>query len=151
MALAPVWASICPIFTTSWAAAGATVRASTARSSMRRFIEVSSTLRVRVGRTCRLSPRQRVENCPSERKPLGDDLFHDLGGAGGDGPQPRVAEEALPGELPHVAVAAVELHGLVGDPIGHLSGKELGHGYLGDAVLAIVVELGGSVEEGARR
>src|SRR6267143_1452307 len=113
MALAPVWASIWPIFTTSWAAAGATVRASTAKSSTTRFIYVSSALRGLGGRARRQCAGDTVENCSSERKPPGDDLLHDLRGAGGDGPQPHVAEEALHGELTHVAVAPVELLRLV--------------------------------------
>src|SRR5216684_4409020 len=73
-------------------------------------------------------------------KPLGDDLFHHLGGARGDGPEPHVAEEALHGKLPHVAVAAVELDRLVRDPVGHLGAEELGHGDLGDAVPPGIVE-----------
>src|SRR5713226_5635225 len=154
MALAPVWASIWPIFTTSWAAAGATARASSARERTTRFIHASCT---RWGSRCPGSPAERrghssEKRSPdqgggSEGKPLGDDLFHDLRGPRGDGPEPDVAEEALHGELGHVAVASMELHRLVGDAVGHLGAEELGHRDLGDAVLARAVEPGGMVEE----
>src|SRR5215472_15140615 len=154
MALGPVWASIWPNLTTSWARAGAAARApataSTAMSSRPRFIYVSSTLRDRMHRAAGECARDTVVNCCSERKTLRDDLLHDLGGARGDGPQPHVAEEALDGELAHVAVAAVELHGLVRDAVGHLGGEELGHGHLGDAVRPLRVEGGRAVEEAAR-
>src|SRR5262252_7932791 len=154
MALGPVWASIWPNLTTSWARAGAAARApataSTAMSSRPRFMYVSSTLRDRVRRAAGECAPDTVVNCRSERKTLGDDLLHDLGGAGGDGPQAHVAEEALHGELAHVAVAAVELHGLVGDAVCHLGGEELGHGDLGDAVRPFRVEGGRVIQETAR-
>src|SRR5215467_3870752 len=153
MALGPVWASIWPNLTTSWARAGAAARspatASTAMSSRPRFIYVSSTLRDRMHRAAGECARDTVVNCCSERKTLRDDLLHDLGGAGGDGPEAHVAEEALHGELAHVAVAAVELHGVVGDAVRHLGGEELGHGHFGDAVRALRVEGDRAIEERA--
>src|SRR5215467_8035534 len=153
MALGPVWASIWPNLTTSWARAGAAARApataSTAMSSRPRFIYVSSTLRDRMHRAAGECARDTVVNCCSERKTLRDDLLHDLGGAGSDGPEAHVAEEALHGKLAHVAVAAVELHGLIGDAFGHLGGEEFGHRHFGDAVRALRVEGGRAVEETA--
>src|SRR5215831_3246487 len=138
MALGPVWASIWPNLTTSWARAGAAASspatASTAVSSRPRFIYVSSTLRDRMHRAAGECARDTVVNCSSERKALRDDLLHDLGGARGDGPQTHVAEEALHGKLAHVAVAAVELYGLIGDAVGHLAGEQLGHRHFDDAV-----------------
>src|SRR5229473_36520 len=133
MALAPVWASIWPIFTTSWARAEVTASPSTASVKTALF-----TMTPRLGRVMTIS-FDLMGSSPSE-KPLGDDLFHHLGGARGDGPEPHVAEEALHGELPHVAVAAVELDRLVRDPVGHLGAEELGHGDLGDAVPPGIVE-----------
>src|SRR5262249_23372597 len=136
-----VWAWIWQTLPTSGGRGGGGVRppatASTAMRSRPRFIYVSSTLRDRVRRATGGCARDTVVNCCSERKTLGDDLLHYLGGAGGDGPEAHVAEEALHGELAHVAVAAVELHGLVGDAVGHLGGEELGHGHLGDAIRAL--------------
>src|SRR3984893_5174095 len=133
MALAPVWASIWPIFTTSWARAEVTASPSTA--SMRNAV---FTMTPRPGRVMTISFDLMGDSLLEE--PLGDDLFHDLGRPRGDGPEPYVAEEALHGKLPHVAVAAVELDGLVRDPVGHLGAEELGHGDLGDAVPPGIVE-----------
>src|SRR5438128_4323246 len=133
MALAPVWASIWPIFTTSWARAEVTASPSIARVKTALF-----TMPARLGRVMAIS-LDLMGGSLSE-KPLGDDLFHHLGGARGDGPEPHVAEEALHGKLPHVAVAAVELDRLVRDPVGHLGAEELGHGDLGDAVPPGIVE-----------
>src|SRR5438093_5734310 len=134
MALATVWASIWPIFTTSWARAEVTASPkSTASVKTARF-----TMTARLGRVMTISFD--LMGGSLSKKPLGDDLFHHLGGARGDGPEPHVAEEALHGELPHVAVAAVELDRLVRDPVGHLGAEELGHGDLGDAVPPGIVE-----------
>src|SRR5215475_395096 len=154
MALGPVWASIWPNLTTSWARAGAATSppatASTAMSSRPRFIYVSSTLRDRMRRAASGCARDTVVNWRSQRKTLGDDLLHDLGGAGGDCPQAHVTEEALHRELAHVAVAAMELHRLVGDAVGHLGGEELGHRDLGDAVRPSRIERGRVIQETAR-
>src|ERR1700730_9347768 len=117
MALAPVWASIWPIFTTSWARAAVTARARVA--SMRAAV---LTMTHRLGRVMTISFD--LMGAALSEKPLGDDLFHHLGGARGDGPEPHVAEEAFHGKLPHVAVAAVELDRLVRDPVGHLGAEE---------------------------
>src|SRR3989441_9589145 len=133
MALAPVWASIWPIFTTSWARAEVTASPSTASMKTALF-----TMTPRPGRVMTISFD--LTGVSLLEKPLGDDLFHHLGGARGNGPEPHVAEEALHGELPHVAVAAVELDRLVRDPVGHLGAEELGHGDLGDAVPPGIVE-----------
>src|SRR2546422_3038245 len=135
MALAPVCASIWPIFTTSWARAEVTASPSTASMKTAQF-----TMTPRLGRVMMISFDLMCGSL--SEKPLGDDLFHHLGRARGDGPQPHVAEEALHGKLPHVAVAAMELDGLVRHPIGHLGAKELGHGDLGDAVPPGIVEPG---------
>src|SRR5262245_16167472 len=64
---------------------------------------------------------------PSGGDLLGDDLPHDLGGAAADREEPHVAKEALDGVLAHVAVAAVELHAVIGDSLRHLGGEELHH------------------------
>src|SRR6266852_4586915 len=133
MALAPVWASIWPIFTTSWARAEVTASPSTASVKTALF-----TMTPRLGRVMTISFDLMGGSLCEE--PLGNDLFHHLGGARGDGPEPHVAEEALYGKLPHVAVAAVELDRLVRDPVGHLGAEELGHGDLGDAVPPGIVE-----------
>src|SRR5215469_13364628 len=69
----------------------------------------------------------------SREHPLGDDLAHHLGGPGRDGPQTHVAEEALDGELPHVAVPSVHLDALVGDAVGDLRREELRHRHLANA------------------
>src|SRR6266851_939932 len=140
MALAPVWASIWPILTTSCAAAGAATRASTASSNSALFIEaLLSTL------------RDLVLGVVSESEALGDDLLHDLRCPGRDGPEPHVAEKALDRELPHVPVPAVHLHGLIRDAVRDLGGKELGHGDRGDAVLAGVVARRGVIDQMPRR
>src|SRR2546425_3124795 len=134
MALAPVWASIWPIFTTSWARAEVTASPKSTASVKTALFTITA----RLGRVMTIS-FDLMGGSLSE-KPLGDDLFHHLGGARGNGPEPHVAEEALHGELPHVAVAAVELDRLVRDPVGHLGSEELGHGDLGDAVPPGIVE-----------
>src|SRR5712692_4481648 len=133
MALAPVWASIWPIFTTSWARAEVTASPSAASMKTALF-----TMTPRLGRVMTISFDLMGDSLLE--KPLGDDLFHHLGRARGDGPEPHVAEEALHGKLPHVTVAAVELDRLVRDPVGHLGAEELGHGDLGDAVPPGIVE-----------
>src|ERR1700730_4606738 len=133
MALAAVWASIWPIFTTSWARAEVAASPSTASVKTALF-----TMSPRLGRVMTISFDLMGGSLFEE--PLGNDLFHHLGGARGDRPEPHVAEEALHGEFPHVAVAAVELDGLVRDPVGHLGAEELGHGDLGDAVPPGIVE-----------
>src|SRR5712691_11042654 len=133
MALAPVWASIWPIFTTTWAPAEVTASPSTASVKTALF-----TMTQRLGRVMTISFDLMGDSL--SEKPLGDDLFHHLGRARGDGPEPHVAEEALHGKLAHVAVATVELDRLVGDPVGHLGAEELGHGDLGDAVPPGTVE-----------
>src|SRR5215470_494700 len=125
MAFGPVWASIWPILTTSCAATGVAARSKRASSETARVIR--SPLVVEGSGATILA---------SEGQPLGDDLLHDLGRARGDGVEPHVPEEALHRELPHVAVAAVHLDGLVGDAVGHLRREELGHGHLGDAVFS---------------
>src|SRR5712691_9545284 len=133
MALAPVWASIWPIFTTSWARAEVTASPSTASMKTALF-----TMTPRLDRVMTISFDLMGDSLWEQ--PLGDDLFHHLGRARGDGPEPYVAEEALHGELPHVTVATVELDRLVRDPVGHLGAEELGHRDLGDAVPPGIVE-----------
>src|SRR6267142_2156095 len=133
MALAPVWASIWPIFTRSWARAEVTASPRTASVKTALF-----TVTPRLGRAMTISFDLMCGSL--SEKPLGDDLFHHLGRARGDGPESHVAEESLHGKLPHVAVAAVELDRLVRDPVGHLGAEELGHGDLGDAVPPGIVE-----------
>src|SRR5215467_12327914 len=140
MALAPVWASIWPILTTSCAAAGAATRARRVSINSARFIEgLLSTL------------RDLVLGVVSESEPLGDDLLHDLRGPGRDGPEAHVAEEALDRELSHVPVPAVHLHGLVRHAVRDLGREELGHGDRGDAVVAGVVARRGVIDELPRR
>src|SRR5262249_37611960 len=57
---------------------------------------------------------------------LADDLLHDLVGAAPDWAEAGVADGALDSVLAHVAVAAVDLEGLVGDAEGGALGEELG-------------------------
>src|SRR5437867_9101672 len=83
----------------------------------------------------------------SEGQPLGNDLAHDLRRAGGDRPQAHVAEEPLDGELAHVAVATVQLHRVVGNPVRDFGGQELGHRDLPHALLAGGVKPGGVIDE----
>src|SRR5712692_3669130 len=144
MALAPVWASIWPIFTTSWARAEVTASPSTASMKTALF-----TMTPRPGRVMTISFDLMGDSLLEQ--PLGDDLFHHLGRARGDGPEPHVAEEALHRELAHVPVTAVELHGLVRDPVRDLGREELGHRDLGGALLAGRVERRGVIDETAGR
>src|SRR5207244_4057976 len=51
----------------------------------------------------------------------------------------RVAEVALDGEVGEVAVAAEDLHRLLGGAVGDLRGKDLGHRRLGGVALAGVL------------
>src|SRR5260370_7568769 len=128
MALAPVWASIWPILTTSWADAGV---AAGARIIAIRAAAVA--MKARIGWI--MSSSFALSGIRPLQQPLGDDLLHDLRRPRRDGPQPHVAEEALDRELPHVAVAAVHLDRLIRHPVRDLGPEELGHGALGDPVL----------------
>src|SRR5215475_15301345 len=87
----------------------------------------------------------------SELKLLGDDLLHDLGGAAPDGHEARVAEEAFDRVLAHVTVAAVELHAVVGDLLGHVCGEELDHGDLLHRINALGEFEAGGVGQGPSR
>src|SRR4051794_13120029 len=51
----------------------------------------------------------------------------------------RVAEVALDREVGEVAVAAEDLHRLLGGPVGHLGGEHLGHGGVGGEARALVL------------
>src|SRR5262245_26495864 len=68
----------------------------------------------------------------SGQERLRDDLLHDLAGAAADGHEARVTGEALDGVLPHVAIASVKLHAVVGDLLEHLGREELHHRDLAD-------------------
>src|SRR3954467_9278285 len=81
------------------------------------------------------------------QEPLRDHLVLDLGGALEDAEDPRVAPEALRGELPRVAVAAEDLHRLAGDVLGHLRAEGLGHPRFQVAALAGVLHPGRVVGE----
>src|SRR5262245_48595649 len=110
------------------------------RAPPRRPARARSRVRDRWTRPSRSPP------CPPRVRPwsephlLGDDLLHDLGGAAADGHEAIVAEEPLDGVLAHVAVAAVELHAVVGHALGHVRGEELHHGDLAHRVL-VALEL----------
>src|SRR5208282_4014754 len=74
-----------------------------------------------------------------------DDLVLDLAGALEDRQHARVAPEALRLELHRVSVAAMHLHRLARDPLGHLGGERLGQSGLVVASLASVFFGGGEV------
>ena len=69
-------------------------------------------------RSCLLGPSQEF---------VGDDAHLDLAGALEDLRQTRVAPMAFDLEVGGVSGAAVDLHGLAGDLLGHLGGDELAH------------------------
>src|SRR3990172_8044743 len=75
----------------------------------------------------------------------GDDGLQDLVGALADDHERGIAVVALDGELFGVAVAAVNAHGLHGDLVGHLAGKELGHAGFEVEALAGILLLRGVV------
>ena len=70
----------------------------------------------------------------------------DLAGALPDPLDAELAEEALGDVLAHVAAAAEDLHGAVGDAAGHLADVELDHRALGMGDL----EVGAGVERRGR-
>src|SRR5271167_213993 len=80
-----------------------------------------------------------------------DDLVLNFAGALEDRQHARVAPEALRLELHRVAVAAMHLHRLARDPLGHLGGERLGEAGLVVAALARVFFGGREVAELARR
>src|SRR5260221_9005054 len=75
----------------------------------------------------------------------------DLAGAFVDLHHPGVAVVALDRVLLHVAVAAVDLNRLVGDPGRRLAGVELGHRRLARERTPAVLEPGGALEQEPRR
>src|SRR5579872_3170281 len=70
-------------------------------------------------------------------EPVGDDQALDLAGSLPNAIDPQLAEKPLGNVLAHIAPAAEDLHRPVGDPIGHLGGRELGDRALGVAHLPI--------------
>src|SRR5215218_1321982 len=71
--------------------------------------------------------------------PVGDHHLLDLAGPLVDLEDARVAEEALDVVLLGVAIAAVDLESLVGDPLRHLGGEELGlRRFEGEALLVLL-------------
>src|SRR4051794_12476398 len=95
-----------------------------------------------------------TDSCPSGQRAAGeetvaDDPLLDLAGALEDRGQPGVAPVPLDLPLGGVAVAAVQLHGLVGHPHGHLGGLELHHRGLLLARQAEVEQVGDLPVEGA--
>src|SRR6266849_3795878 len=95
---------------------------------------VDSPMRSRV--TCPMATKSGALTRVLEVELLGDDLLHDLAGTAADRKEPDVTREALDGVLAHVPVAAVELHAVVSDAVGHLGGEELGHGDFAHRVVA---------------
>src|SRR4051794_4267655 len=96
-----------------------------------------------------------TDSCPSGERAAGeqavaDDPPLDLAGPLEDRGQPGVAPVPLDLPLGGVAVAAVQLHGLVGDPHGHLGGLELDHRGLLLARHAQVQQVGDLPVEGPR-
>src|SRR5688500_7281996 len=83
-----------------------------------------------------LGPRRVAEEL------AGDDHLLDLTGAFVDAEKPCVAIHALDRHAPHVAGAAVDLHGPVGDPVDHLTGEVLRARWSESGVLARVVTAG---------
>jgi uncharacterized protein (TIGR02265 family) len=73
----------------------------------------------------------------------GDDGALDLAGSLVDGGHAHVAEVALDGEFTGVAIAPVDLHRPVADPVGGLAGEELGHARLPGEGLPRLLERGG--------
>ena len=69
------------------------------------------------------------------QRAAGDDQADDLARAFADGHQPLVAVDALDGEFGAVAVAAVDLDGVMADALGRFAGFELGHGCLPGEIL----------------
>jgi integrase len=69
------------------------------------------------GSIARFSPLQwgKSSNRPLQPHQFAEDLLHDLVGAAAYGAQAGVADGSLYAVLAHVAVAAVDLEGLVGD------------------------------------
>ncbi len=78
----------------------------------------------------------------SAQHAAGDDDLLDLGGALDQLQRTRVAVVALDGVVHDVAVAAVDLHHLVGHLGGHAAGEQLGHGRLLRERLALVDQPG---------
>src|SRR6516162_402536 len=66
---------------------------------------------------------------------VGDDEALDVAGALVDLADPHIAVDALDRETGDIAVAAMDLDRVGGDPLGHLGGEELGHRRLLDAGL----------------
>src|SRR2546427_5996896 len=104
---------------------------------------------MRSGGTCPMATRSGAPTPGLEVELLGDDLLHDLAGAAADREEPDGAREALDRVLAHVPVAAVELHAVVGDAVGHLGGEELDHGDLAHRLVAVGVLLTRRVGEAA--
>src|SRR5216683_686970 len=100
MALAPVWASIWPILTTSWADAG--VAAGTRTIAIR---AVAVAMKARIGWI--MSSSFALSGIRPLQQPLGDDLLHDLRRPRRDGTEPPVAEKALHHETSHGVLAAL--------------------------------------------
>ena len=82
--------------------------------------------------------------------PVADDAALDLAGALEDRGEPGVAPVALDPPLGRVAVAAVQLHRLAGDPHGHLGGEQLDRRGLLLGRLALVEQVRDLLPEGAR-
>jgi hypothetical protein len=72
-----------------------------------------------------------------------DDFLHDLGRAAVDGHDPRVAPGGRDGVLVHGAVAPVELHAAVHDPLGQLGAPPLRHGGPGNPLPSIAAGYAG--------
>src|SRR5580700_9016926 len=80
----------------------------------------------------------------------GDDHALDLAGALPDAFDAQLAVEAFGDVLAHVAAAAEDLDGAVGDAAGHLRAVQLGHRALGVRHLVCLAACGGGVRLAAR-
>ena len=102
-------------------------------------------------RACTGSARRRPPAVTLQAQSAAEDLLHDLVGAAADRAEAGVAQRALDPVLAHVAVAAEDLHALVGDLDAGALGEQLRLRDLGDRVLAGDEAAQGVVGERPRR
>src|SRR5688572_12625585 len=79
--------------------------------------------------------RRRARSPPLQPELLAEDLLHHLVRAASDRPEASVAQRPLDTVLAHVAVAAEDLHDVVGDLDAGPLGEELGLGHVRDDIL----------------
>src|SRR5436305_14645532 len=124
--------------TPGWMRSTAKRRTSSRRSCWSSVSEKSTPVAAVASATGSASTAIRVSSGLGEH-PVGDHHLLDLAGALVDLGDAGVAEVALDVVLLGVAVAAVDLQRLVGDPLGHLGGEQLGlGGFEGVALLVLL-------------